>query len=278
MKVGTAPKITVGVAALIALIFIGFVGIRQMRAPIVEERVYLSPWEDGTPRPRNNSEGLVAQTDSAQNTENRDNPSQIAVTEPGEGIEPTDDVFLEEIDTPQFTTEAEFQPDSEQSVATDTSILLDDEGRSAEDVMNAYLEAYKNLDFKAALPLVTGAVREDLESSIPTLENARAEIAEAGPEAKQFTEEILSRTIGRAEIVSSEYVGDEWHFRLREPELQFRDLIGMVMQNLPEEQQAAALAEIPRAEMENTPTPSDILIKMRKENGAWRIYESGNAN
>ena len=128
MKVGTVPKITVGVAALIALIFIGFVGIRQMRAPIVEERVYLSPWEDGTPRPPNNSEGLAAQTDSAQNTENRDNPSQIAVTEPGEGIEPTDDVFLEEIDTPQFTTEAEFQPDSEQSVAMDTSILLDDEG------------------------------------------------------------------------------------------------------------------------------------------------------
>ena len=285
MKVGTVPKITVGVAALIALIFIGFVGIRQMRAPIVEERVYLSPWEDDTPRPPNNSEGLAAQTDSAQNTENRDNPSQIAVTEPGEGIEPTDDVFLEEIDTPQFTTEAEFQPDSEQSVAMDTSILLDDEGRSAEDVMNAYLEAYKNFDFKAALPLVTGAVREDIESSIPTIENARAEIADAGPEAKQFTEEILSRTIGRAEIVSSEYVGDEWHFRLREPDLQFRDLIGMVMQNLPEEQQAAALAEMPGAEMErlavemeNTPAPSDILIKMRKEDGAWRIYESGNAN
>ena len=48
MKVGTAPKITVGVAALVALIFIGFVGIRQMNAPTVEERVYLSPWEDGT--------------------------------------------------------------------------------------------------------------------------------------------------------------------------------------------------------------------------------------
>ena len=82
MKVGTVPKITVGVAALIVLIFIGFVGIRQMSAPIVEERVYLSPWEDGTPRPRNNSEGLVAQTDSAQNTENRDNPSQIALQRP----------------------------------------------------------------------------------------------------------------------------------------------------------------------------------------------------
>ena len=287
MKVGTVPKITVGAAALIALIFIGFVGIRQMRAPIVEERVYLSPWEDGTPRPRNNSEGLVAQTDSAQNTENRDNPSQIAPAASAEGTEPVDNSLdqSEEADIAQFMLEAEFEPEADQGLSTDTFMLLDDAGRSAEDVINAYLEAYKNLDFKAALPLVTGAVREDIESSIPTLENAREEIAEAGPEAKQFTAEILSRTIGRAEIVNSEYVDDEWHFRLREPELQFRDLIGMVMQNLSEEQQAAALAEISRAEMEriavemeNTRTPSDLLIKMRKENGAWRIYESGNAN
>ena len=280
MKAGTAPKITVGVAVLIALIFIGFVGIRQMHTPIVEERVYLSPWEDGTPRPRNNSEGLAAQTDSAPNTENRDNPSQIAVTDSEKGIELIDDIFSrpEEIDTPQFTTEAEFQTDSEQSVVIETSTLLDDEGRSPEDVINAYLEAYKNLDFKAALPLVTGAVREDIESSIPTLENTRAEIAEAGSEAKQFTEGILNHILGRTEIVSSEYVGDEWHFRLREPDLQFRDLIGIVMQNLPEEHQAAASAEIPGTEMENTPAASDILIKMRKENGAWRIYESGNAN
>ena len=60
MKIGTVPKITVGVAALVALIFIGFVGVRQMTAPTVEERVYLSPWEDGTERPQNNSEGLAA--------------------------------------------------------------------------------------------------------------------------------------------------------------------------------------------------------------------------
>ena len=53
MKVGTASKITVGTAALIAIIFIGYIGIRQMNAPTVEERVYLSPWEDGTARPQN---------------------------------------------------------------------------------------------------------------------------------------------------------------------------------------------------------------------------------
>ena len=289
MKVGTIPKITVGIAALIVLIFIGFVGIRQMSAPIVEERIYLSPWEDGTPRPRNSSEGLAAQTDSPQNTENRDNPSQIAPAASAEGTEPVDNSLdqSEGADIAQFMLEAEFEPEADQSLSTDTSTLLDDEGRSAEDVMNAYLEAYKNLDVKAMLPLVTGAVREDIESSIPAIENTRAEIAEAGSEAKQFTEGMLSQMLGRAEIVSREYVGGEFHFRLREPKLQIGELIGMVMQNLPEDHQAAALAEIPGAEaemgriaveMENRPAPSDILIKMRKEDGAWRIYESGNAN
>ena len=294
MKVGTVPKITVGVAALIALIFIGFVGIRQMRAPTIEERVYLSPWADGTPRPRNNSEGLVAQTDSAQNTENRDNPSQIAPAASAEGTEPVDNSLdqSEEADIAQFMLEVEFEPEADQSLSTDTSMLLDDEGRSAEDVMNAYLEAYKNLDFKAALPLVTGAVKEDIESSIPALENAKTEIAEAGAEAgsdaKQFVGGMLNQMLGRTEIVSSEYVGGEFHFRLREPKLQIGELIEMVMQNLPEDHQAAALAEIAEipgaelervaVEMENRPAPSDILIKMRKENGAWRIYESGDAN
>ena len=64
MKIGTVPKITVGAAALIALIFIGYIGIRQMNAPTVEERVYLSPWEDGAVRPQGSPEGLAAQTDS----------------------------------------------------------------------------------------------------------------------------------------------------------------------------------------------------------------------
>ena len=54
MKVGTVPKITVGVAALIASHFHQFYRYPpDSNAPQVEERVYLSPWEDGTARPRN---------------------------------------------------------------------------------------------------------------------------------------------------------------------------------------------------------------------------------
>ena len=51
IKVGTTPKMVVGGIGLIALVFIGLIGLRQMNAPIVEERVYLSPvggW-NGTP-------------------------------------------------------------------------------------------------------------------------------------------------------------------------------------------------------------------------------------
>ena len=91
MKVGTAPKITVGVAALIALIFIGYIGVRQINSPIVEERVYLSPWEDGTVRPRNNSEGFS--TDATQDAESKGTQPQIAATESTAGMESIDDFF-----------------------------------------------------------------------------------------------------------------------------------------------------------------------------------------
>ena len=86
MKVGTASKTTVGAAVLIGLIFIGYIGMRQSNAPTVEERVYLSPWEDGAARPQNSPEGLAAQTDSTQDTEMGNIQSQIAATESTAGM------------------------------------------------------------------------------------------------------------------------------------------------------------------------------------------------
>ena len=164
MKVGTVPKITVGIAALIALIFIGFVGVRQMNVPIVEERVYLSPWEDGTERPRNNTEGLAAQTDSTQDTGLRDNQAQITAAE----MEPNDDFLgqFQETDTAQFTTDTEFEIDVNQDLFADISTLLDDEGQSAEDVMNAYLKALRSLDVEVIRSLMTGTAKEEFESAM----------------------------------------------------------------------------------------------------------------
>ena len=275
MKVGTASKITVGAAALIALIFIGFVGVRRMNAPTVEERVYLSPWEDGTEHPRNSTEDLASQTDSVQNTENRDNQSQIAT----EGLELIDD-FLgqsEETDTTQFAADAESDVEMDPDLFTDISTLLDDEGKLAEDVMNAYLEALRGVDVEVLLTLMTGAAKEAFERDmLPFLKEELPQdlidtyysvahdmvppekldgMADEWIQAmKGAMLPILKQMLSSAEIVSSEYVGDELHFQVR-----------------------VSLPEIPGASglgIPEMPKMPDQLNKIRKENGVWRIYYS----
>ena len=283
MKVGTVPKITVGAAVLIALIFIGFVTVRQMNAPTVEERVYLSPWEDGTPRPQSSAEDLADQTDSTQDTENRDNQSQIS----GEGLELVDDFSdqSEEMDTAQFATEAEFESEIDQSFFADISVLLDDEGRTAEEVMNAYVEALRSLDAEGIGSLVTGAAKQEFESVVlPILdgelpkdivdmyysvihdilpaekadEKADEMVADMLQAAKKMMRPIFKQTYGQAEVVSSEHVGDEFHFRLRIP-----------MPKLPE------IPQVPgRVEMTKLPESVERLFKMRKVDGVWQIYDS----
>ena len=284
MKVGTVPKITVGAVALIALIFIGFVTIRQMNAPIVEERVYLSPWEDGTERPQSSSEGLAAQTDSTQGTESRDNQAQIS----GEGLGPIDNLSnqAEETDAAQFTTEAEFESEMDQSFFADISVLLDDEGRSAEEVMDAYVEALRNLDVEGIGSLVTGAAKEEFESAmLPILkgdlpkdmvdmyhsvahdmlpaEMADEMVADMLQTAKKMMRPALKQMYGQAEVVSSEHVGDEFHFRLRVP--------------MPEMPDMSEIPQVPGLEIPEMPEIPDSITrlrKIRKENGVWRIYDA----
>ena len=280
MKVGTVPKITVGAAVLIGLIFIGYIGIRQLNAPTVAERVYLSPWEDGTARPRNNTEGLAAQTDSTQNTESKDAQPQIATTESAEEKELIDDLFaeLDETDIAQFATETEFEPDAEESLTTDTSASSESTSLSAEDVMYAYVEALKNSDVEAVGSLVTETVKEQFEESVPgeapsKIEVGRVrnetempdEVVEEMAEAatRQLEQQLFEPTrkmYSRTEVVSSGYVGDEFHFQLRKPALE--------------------MPEIPDVEITFTspPSPTDTFFKMRKENGAWRIYELTHAH
>ena len=275
MKIGTVPKITVGAAVLIALIFIGFIGVRQMNAPTVEERVYLSPWEDGTPRPQSRAEDLASQTDATQDTENRDNQSQIS----GEGLELVDDSLgqSKETDTAQFATEAEFESEIDPSFFADLSVLLDDEGRSAEEVMNAYVEALRSLDVEGIRSLTIGAAKEEFESAmLPILngelpkeivdmyysvahgmlppEKADEMVDELIQTVKKEMLPILKQMFSAAEGVSSEYVGDELHFQVR-----------------------ISLPEIPGASglgIPEMPKMPDQLNKIRKENGVWRIYNA----
>ena len=286
MKVGTVPKITVGIAALIAVIFIGFIGVRQIRAPKVEERVYLSPWEDGTARPQNSPERLAAQTDSTQDTEVRDNQPQIASTASSEERQPINDLFAEtqETDMAQFTTDVKFEPDVDQSLITDTSTLLDDTGQSAEDVMNAFVEAFRNSDIEAMLPLLTETLKRDEESGnlyersdrtitdedVEKFEEIAASegltidtttietIVVEGEVGEHSGFEQMLKTFSQTEVVSDKYVGDEFHFRLRMP--------------------AMEMPEIPSHVEIETETPisvPDFLVKMRREAGIWRIYRYG---
>ena len=275
MKAGMVPKITIGVAALIALIFIGFVTVRQMNAPTVEERVYLSPWEDGTERPRNSGEDLAVQTNSAQDTENRDNQSQSST----EGSELVDDSLgqPDETDTVQLTAEAEFEIETDPDLFADISTLLDDEGRLAEDVMDAYVEALRSLDVEGILSVITGAAKEAFERDmLPFLKGELPQdlidtyysVAHdmVPPEKldgmadewiqvmKEAMLPILKQMLSSAEIVSSEYVGDELHFQVRisSPEIPGASGLG--------------IPEMPKM--------PDQLNKIRKENGVWRIYYS----
>ena len=286
MKVGTVPKITVGAAALLAVIFIGYIGFRQMNSPTVEERVYLSPWEDGAARSQGSPEGLAAQTDSTQDTESGDIQPQIASAASAEEKELIDDLHAElnETDRAQFATGVEFEPDANQSLIADTSGLLDDMGQSAEEVMYTFMEAWRNADFEAMLPLLTETLKRDEESGNLyeesdritdedvverfeeiaawqgyTIDTNRIETIVVESEAGEHSgfEHVL-KTFSQADIANSKYVGDEFHFQLSMP--------------------AMELPEMPLDVEIETETPisvPDYLVKMRKVDGLWRIYEYG---
>ena len=251
-----------------------------MNALPVEERVYLSPWEDGGARPQNSPEGLAAQTDSTQDTEMGNIQSHIAATESTAGIESMDDFFSqpEETDMAQFATEVEFEPEVNESFNVGTSVSSESTSQSAEDVMYTYVEAVKNVDADVMRSLVTGTVKERFEESVPGEAHGKIEIGrvrnetekpdevveamaeEATRQLEQQLSEPVRKMYSQTEVVSSEYVGDEFHFQLRMPALE--------------------IPEMPDVELHfsSPPSPTDTFLKMRKEDGAWRIYEYSHAN
>ena len=251
MKVGTTPKMMVGATGLIALIIIGFIGIRWMNAPIVEERVYLSPWEDGRARPRNNLEGLP--TDIAQDTESRNNLPQIAAAEPTVGTESIDGFVdqPDETDMTQFVIETELELD----FTTDIFASSESAGQSAEDVMYAYLEAYRNSDYKVIDSLRTEQYRRSIQNNsanrVPTSDEAH-EHDEVVQTRLQILRETIRELQKQALLVSSEYAGDEFHFRLRIPDSELQGISDHIM--------PIAICM------------SNQQVKMQKENGVWRIY------
>ena len=249
MKGGTTPKMTVGAAGLIGLIIIGFIGLRWMNAPIVEERVYLSPWEDGRARPRNSPEGLP--TDTAQDTESRNNLPQIAAAEPTAVAESIGDFVdqSDETDMTQFAIETELELD----FTTDIFASSESTDQSAENVMYAYLEAWRNSNYKVIDSLRTEQYRRSIQDNpanrVPTSDEAPDEVVET---ELQMLAEALRELRKQTSLVSSEYTGDEFHFRLSIPysELQrSSDTVRSIATCMSNQQ-----------------------VKMQKENGVWRIY------
>ena len=263
MKVGTVPKVTVGVAALMVLIFIGYIGVRQMNAPTVEERVYLSPWEDGTARVRNTAEEFP--TDTTQDVESGGTQLQIAAGGSAAGMESGDDFFdqPDETDTAQFATETEFDLDVEQDFTTDISVSSESTNSSAEDVMDAYVEAWRSSDYEAMRPLFAenighSGLDEKTVIGVATVgghpDGEQPDVEEQTRQLEPLLGQLSHKRRSQAEVVSNEYVGDEFHFRFRTPASEIPDISD---------------------QGETVVFPSEErLIKMRKENGTWRIYDS----
>ena len=271
MKVGTVPKITAGTVAVIVLAFIG-------------TRQFISSKEDSSL----SVEVVTSSTETANSPAQTDATLKGVVTAPAledkprisaEEMEQIEDFFAQledtdvqsETDTSQLPTDAVSDRDSE-SGNTDPSVASEGAGLSAEEVMNAYVEAFRNVDFEATLPFVTGTYREHIETSLPILggeipeefvietlnaiedympeamsEELVEEVTQSflkGREAMQAPEEQARarEKFSQIEIVSSEHVGNEFHFRLEAP-------------------------------TSDSPGNTGLILKMRIVDGEWRIYD-----
>ncbi len=273
MKIGTVPKITAGVIGIVALIFIGFIGVRQMTAPNVEQRVYLVPEKREIASTPNKVERLIAQTDATSDTKIVENLPQIATEE----TEPIEDSFAQFDEADVQSAEAEFQQDADEHGTIETDAFTEDTEQSAADVMNAYVNALRNNDFEAMRFLSTGYAKEgldntaadgfpivdlevgglkDLPRDLPVemremaeqeIQNAEQQVRSAEPQLRS----MMFKYFSQREVVRSEYVGDEFHFELGGP--------------------TPKIPEIPGIEISTVAAPNE-LYKMRKENGAWRVY------
>ena len=290
MKVGTVPKITAGVAAIVILVFIGtrqFISSKE-DSPALVEVVTSAP---------SASAKSVAQREATTRKDvvppsSRVDKPQLSADEMGQiedffaKLEGTD--AQSEADSPQLVTD-EASNQNTQSGNSDSSVASEDTDLSAEEVMNAYVEAFRNLDFESVSLLSTGRIREEWAKAatgdFPILDPAELaklldglkDLPDLPVEMRQMAEQqmrsieqeirsgaferkmrsVWLKSLSQLEVVRSEYVGDEFHFELG----------GL----------APDMSEILGIEISKVSAPNEIF-KMRKENGAWRVYESETLN
>ena len=161
----------------------------------------------------------------------------------------------DETDMTQFAIETELELNTEQDFTTDIFASSESADQSAEDVMYAYLEAWRDSDYKVIDSLRTEQYRRSIQDNpanrVPTSDEAPDEAVEAG---LQILEETIRELQKQTLLVSSEYTGDEFHFRLRIPDSELQGISDHIM-----------------------PIATCISyhqVKMQKENGVWRIYDT----
>lgn len=162
------------------------------------------------------------------------------------------------------------------SEVSDAQSSVEGTGESAEAVMNAYVEAYRKLDLEAMLPYLSGFAREGVKISLGIFGGEfPEEVVDKMPDGtvqmiedsmdNPMVQEALRSIYSQLEVVSSEYVDDEFHFKLRVP---------MPNIDVPDITEIPGLEGIELPEMpENQEMPDTTLNKMRKEDGLWKIYE-----
>ena len=279
MKIGTAPKIVVGVIAIIVLVFIGS---HQLLSPEGDSSPSVKVTASTTNKPKQSVPEIDTTRRNVVMAPSHVDEPQISAEE----MEQIEDFFAQleaadvQSDTGQFT-EAEFRQDVDENIPANADAIAEDTIQSAEEVMSAFLEAFRILDKDAMRPLLTAEMRERREFLAPmgfsveiteirveerdgtvgvehpvTVEEAE----EAGRQLESLMFGPVLKMISQAEVVNSGYVGDEFHFRL-----------GMPAPEMPMPSGEAVIET-------TIPPPPDMLIKMRKETGAWQIYDTETLN
>ena len=144
MKIGTAPKITLGAIGLVGLLFIG-IGVHQIILPKFSgSKDTVASVQAEAPSAE------IVEMDTNQETENRENQPQIS----DQDMEQINNFFaqLNVADTQSDAGTVQSATESKTELATtDTDATSEDTEQSAEDVMNAYLDAYNTNSEKSNL-------------------------------------------------------------------------------------------------------------------------------
>ena len=259
MKIGTAPKITAGVVAIIAL---AFIGSRQLLSPDEDSSSSVELTTSITDKRDQSGSELDANRGNVVTAPSRADKPQISAEE----MEQIEDFFAEleaeealsDTDTPQLAADAETRQNMDEDAVSGGLTTPESATQSAEDVMNAYVDAFKNLDFEAMGLLMTGPVKEGFKEAeslgFPLI--APEESKNLPAEVRLGVEKMAIEYLSRLTVVNSGYVGDKFHFEL-----------GFELGGPPPE------PEIPGMVISKLDAPNE-LYKMRKENGVWRIYDN----